>query len=333
MTNLQGGRGFLRLIGGPVQYGVALAVTVGMAAALLTGVDSLTDGILTYGLNSQNFTDAFNHTSIADAAGHGVKAVVLGLCAISGLLPAAVGYALEMLFHEAAIYVLVATVPIVAAGLLANVTATWFWRTARWIVVVIVMKPVLALTLVLGVAVAGGSQGVAGLLAGTGVLEISLLAPFVLFRLFAFMDPRSDAGASLRDWLSGTGMDSFGANNPVMVAVHAMGGGATEQANVSRFDEALSEYVGDPASAAHDETELASGTSNGKSGGQAPSRSATSADRNDGEEGEDPPSPSGPDDGGGGPRPDTTGGGGPPPNGGPGGAAAGGAAEEAAVIM
>jgi hypothetical protein len=332
MTNLQGGRGFLRLVGGPVQYGVALAVTVGMAAALLTGVDSLTDGILTYGLNSKNFTDAFNHTSIADAAGHGVKAVVLGLCAIAGVLPAAIGYALEMLFREAAIYVLVATVPIVAAGLLANVTATWFWRTARWIVVVIVMKPLLALTLVLGVAVAGGSQGVAGLLAGTGVLEISLLAPFVLFRLFSFMDPRSDAGASLRDWLSGTGIDSYGPNNPVMLAIHAMGGSAMEQANVSRFDQTLSEHVGD-TEAAHDQSELGSTTPTDVSGGQAPSRSATSTDRHDGGEGEDPPSPSGPDDGGGGPRPDTTGGGGPPPNGGPGGAAAGGAAEEAAVIV
>ncbi|HEX5115768.1 MAG TPA: hypothetical protein VFW65_11280 [Pseudonocardiaceae bacterium] len=332
MTNLQGGRGFLRLVCGPVQYGVALAVTVGVLATFLTGVDSLTNGILRYGLKSTNFTDAFNHTSIADAAGHGVKAAVLGLCAISGVFPSAVGYALEMLFREAAIYVLVATVPLVAAGLLANVTANWFWRTVRWVAVVVVMKPLLALTLVLGVAVAGGSQGVAGLLAGIGVLEISLLAPFALFRLFAFVDPRSDPGSSLRDWLSGTGVDSYGANNPVMIATHAMTG-SDEQANVSRFDDALSAYTGESNSIAEYDSEPQPGTATSTSGAQTSSRPATSADAHDDGEGEDPPPPNDPGDGGGGPRPDTNGGGGPPHNGGPTGGAAGEAAEEAAVIL
>src|SRR5689334_4361006 len=49
-TTLRGGRGFLRLVGGPVQYGVALALTVGIVAAFLAGVDGLTSGILKYGL-------------------------------------------------------------------------------------------------------------------------------------------------------------------------------------------------------------------------------------------------------------------------------------------
>lgn len=240
MTNLRGGRGFMRLVTGPVQYGIALAVTVGMVAVFLTAVDVLTDGILTSGLASRNFTDALTHTSFADAAGDGVKAVVLGICAIVGVIPAAIGYVLEMLFREAAIYVLVSTVPLVAAGLLANVSAAWFWKTVRWLLAAIAMKPVLALALVLGVAIVGGSQGVAGLLAGVGVLVISLLAPFLLFRLFAFVDPHSDAGGAFREFLSGSGVDSYGPNNPALALAGAGGGsGAIEDANTDRFDDSI----------------------------------------------------------------------------------------------
>jgi hypothetical protein len=240
MTSLKAGRGFVRVVTGPVQYGVALAVTVGLVGAFLAAVDGLTTGILSYGLQARSFSDALAHSGIAGAAQTGVKAIILGICAIVGVLPAAIGYVLEMLFREAAIYVLAAVIPIVAAGLLANVTASWFWRTVRWLLAAVVMKPVLALTLVLGVAIVGGAEGVAGLLAGVGVLIISLIAPFVLFRLFAFVDPNSDAGGAFRDFLSGAGMDSYGPNNPVStVASAATGTSSVEEANTGRFDDAL----------------------------------------------------------------------------------------------
>lgn len=45
LTNLRGGHGFMRLISGPTQYGIALAVTVGLVAGFLAAVDGLTDGI------------------------------------------------------------------------------------------------------------------------------------------------------------------------------------------------------------------------------------------------------------------------------------------------
>lgn len=366
-TNLQAGRGFVRLVAGPVQFGVALAVTVGVVATFLAGIDGLTDGILSYGLQSKNFADAFSHTSFGDAAGHGVKAVVLGLCAIAGVVPAAIGYVLEMLFREAAIYVLVATLPLVAAGLLANVTAHWFWRTARWLAAAIAMKPVLALTLVLGVAIAGGSQGVAGLLAGVGVLVISLIAPFVLFRLFAFVDPNSDAGGAFRDFLSGAGVDSYGPNSPASALVNATGGESVETANTGRFDQALAEQddeaagdagAGEPqgdegeqpgtAEGGSDAGEQAQGAAAGDtsdsgegqtSHSEAPDTGSEGARQPDGpetgsssdEDGEDPPPPS---DGGGDPQPDD---GDRPhdsgPDDGPGGGEAAGGAEEAAVIV
>jgi hypothetical protein len=242
LTSLRGGRGFLRLISGSAQYGVALVVTVGLVAAFLAAADGLTSTVLTYGLQSSNFTDALGHTTFGHAVDSGIKAVALGVCAIIGVIPAGIGYVLEMLFREAAIYVLIAAVPVAAAGLLANSTASWFWKTARWLLAAIVMKPVLALALVIGVAVCGGSQGIAGLLAGIGVLLISLFAPFVLFRLFAFVDPNTDAGAGFRQKLSGAGVDSYGPGNPAIQAAHALtggGGGSAEDANTGRFDDAI----------------------------------------------------------------------------------------------
>jgi hypothetical protein len=331
MTNLRGGRGFMRLVTRPVQYGIALAVTVGMVAVFLSAVDGLTEGILTSGLASRNFTDALTHTSFTDAAGNGVKAVVLGICAIVGVIPAALGYVLEMLFREAAIYVLVCTVPLVAAGLLANVSALWFWKTVRWLLAAIAMKPVLAL--VLGVAIVGGSQGVAGLLAGVGVLVISLLAPLLLFRLFAFVDPHADAGGAFRDFLAGKGMDSYGPNNPALALAGAGGGSpAIEDANTGRFDDSIGDSldgsgVGESCADGHDDQDnrqdaQGPGNGGGDSSGALPPANAgqvVASHRSSG--GDDPPPPEPPGRDSGGPaHPDDHGGG-----------ASAGSAEEAII--
>lgn len=309
MTMLRGGRGFLRLVGGPIQYGIALAVTVGMVGSFLAAVDGLTDGILWYGLRSENFAEALEYTTFADGAVSGVKAVVLGICAVVGVVPVALGYLLEMLFRQAAIYVLVATVPIVAAGLLANVSAHWFWRTCRWLLATIAMKPVLALTLVLGVAIAGGSDGLSGLLAGIGVLIISLICPFVLFKLFAFVDPNTDAGATFRDAMAtGVGMSSFGSSNPAMVAASGAvggsgGGGALEQANTGRFDAAVDGAQADDASAGDtgadtDRAASVGATLAGAAGGEAAMAVDRGGDASGGQE--NPP----PEDGASGAGPD-----------------------------
>ena len=263
-TMLHGGRGFLRLLGGPVQYGVALAATVGLVAAFLAAADGLTDGILEEGLHVHNFQDALHATSFDDVVSDQIKSVAAALAGVFGVVPAGLGYTIEMLFREAAVYVLVATVPLTAAGLLANVTAVWFWRSVRWMLAAIAMKPVLALTLVLGIAIVGGAQGLSGLLAGVGVLLISLCVPLVLFKLFAFVDPNTERGAAFRDQLSNAGVDSYGADSIAGKAGElgkdalkkAFGGGgndededdAGEKANADRFDRAIADDDADATS-------------------------------------------------------------------------------------
>ncbi|WP_410595396.1 hypothetical protein [Amycolatopsis sp. lyj-23] len=259
-TVLHGGRGFVRLITGPVQYGIALAVTVGVLAAFLAAADGLTEAILSTGLRVGNFRDALNMTGFTDALSDEVKNVVLGLAGAFGVIPAGLGFAFEAVFREAAIYIVVATVPIAAAGLVADATARWYWKVVRWGLVAVVMKPALAFVVVLAVAIVGGAQGVSGLLAGIGVLFVALCVPLVLFKLFAFIDPDADPQGVFRDKLSDAGLDSYGSNSIAgrMAGVLSKkarkemgnndkggdsedGSDSQDQANIDRFDLAAAE--------------------------------------------------------------------------------------------
>ncbi|MEV4055138.1 hypothetical protein AB0J55_28390 [Amycolatopsis sp. NPDC049688] len=259
-TVLHGGRGFIRLITGPIQYGIAIAVTVGVVAAFLAAADGLTEAILSTGLRVGNFRDALNMTGFTDTLSDEVKNVVLGLAGAFGVIPAGLGFSFEAVFREAAIYVLVGTIPIAAAGLVADATVRWYWKVVRWCLVAIVMKPALAFVLVLAVAIVGGAQGLSGLLAGIGVLFVALCVPLVLFKLFAFIDRDADPQGAFRDKLSDARLDSYGANSIAGRMAGAIskkarkemgnndksgdsedGSDSQEQANVDRFDLAAAE--------------------------------------------------------------------------------------------
>lgn len=214
---LRGGRGMFRAVTGPVQFGIALAVTTGAVAALLTGADGLTAMFLSNLGEQGSFTAIMDNPAVADRFGDnpdlgadvedGVRSMILGIAALFGVIPAAIGFALAMIFRAAAIMVLIATIPIAAACLVSDTTASMFWRAVRWILAAVLMKPALALVVVIGVNIMSRTQGVAGLLAGTAVLLISLFCPMVLYRLLAFVDPGTGAGMAVR---SGGGFRSAG---------------------------------------------------------------------------------------------------------------------------
>ncbi|MFJ7212673.1 hypothetical protein [Amycolatopsis sp. NPDC098790] len=314
-TVLHGGRGFVRLITGPFQYGIALAITVGVVAGFLAAADGLTEAILSTGLRVGNFRDALNMTGFTDALSDEVKTVVLGLAGAFGVIPAGLGFAFEAVFREAAIYVLVATVPIAAAGLMADATARWYWKVVRWGLVAVVMKPALAFVLVLSVAIVGGAQGLSGLLAGIGVLFVALCVPLVLFKLFAFVDPDSDPQGVFRDKLSDAGLDSYGANSVAGRIAGAFankarneradsgdggdGGDGQEQANVDRFDQAAAEddTTAGPLDATGDEHTSGDADGAGTASGSGGTDVGVSRG-GDGDSGTDPAEPSVPETGG-----------------------------------
>lgn len=254
LSALRGGKGMMRVATGPIAYGIALAMTVAGIAAALATADGLTTLILSRGLNVTNFSQAFTHTSLGGQALNGIKAVALGLIGVFGLVPAAIGWVLEIIWRQAAILVLVATIPITAAGLLAHTTASWFWRGLRWTIAAITVKPVLALIIVVGVSSLAGATGPVGLLAGVAVLWVSLTAPMALFRLLAFVDPATDAGQVFRESWSQLSSQLFGGSSAGGSAAPGGSGsgagsgdgsgaepggmGALESANTSRFDAA-----------------------------------------------------------------------------------------------
>lgn len=205
---LRGGRGFTRLLVGPMQYCVALAASVGIVAALLASADGLTTFLLKYGLNSDRFADAMHALNFPNGVSQAFTAVILGVAAVVGTFPAGFGMAFEMILRQAGIDVIVATIPILAAGLLANTTSRWFWKGVRALLALVFLKPAIALVIVIGVATVAGWHGLFGLLAGIVTLLFALFMPIVLFRLFSFIDP--NAGGDLRGEMSDLGADTYG---------------------------------------------------------------------------------------------------------------------------
>jgi hypothetical protein len=237
LAMLRGGAGFWRAASGPVAYGVATALTLGVVGALVGAAEGLTVLLLQRGLAAENFRTILDHPSLGfsdnpeldSSIDASARALLLGMIALFGVLPAAIGFLLQMLFRQAVIIVLVATVPITAAGLLANTTATWFWRSLRWMLAAVLMKPALALVLVVGVNMLSGPTGVGGLFAGAGVLLISLFCPLALFRLLAFVERGPHLVRADRPGSAALGMASPG----------ALVGSTSGQVNTARFDAAL----------------------------------------------------------------------------------------------
>lgn len=259
MTVLRGGVGFYRLALGPIQYGLALAATAGIAGVMLAAADGISSGILQVGLHENNFHDVMNGNNgrvilgsdddISDAS----KSVILGLLALFGVFPASLALGLEMVFRAAVIYLLIATLPITAAGLLAGVTYRWFWTAVRVFLAAAAMKPLLSLTLVLGVNLAANAQGLIGTLAGVAILIIAVICPLLLFKLFTFVDPNTDAGAGFRNAASSIGLPTTASPAVGGSAGGGGGGGAQEQATESRFVHAASAPEGSAQSGAADE--------------------------------------------------------------------------------
>lgn len=146
-------------------------------------------------------------------------ATVLGLCSLLLVIPAAFAYVLLMLVREAALLILVATSPITAAGLLAESTKAWFWKSLRWFISSLLIGPTSALVLGIGVQVSNGvisgkgdktAAAVGTAVVGALIIAIGATSPLVLFRLLAFVEPGTASGAALRQsWSDAGGMSGL----------------------------------------------------------------------------------------------------------------------------
>lgn len=239
-----GGRGFARILIGLAQYVAVTVGGLGVLAAAITACNALSHGILeSAGIeNWQGIGTTQN--GLAEATVEGVSGVVLGIIALLCVIPAAIGFAIEAIAREAGILILGATIPILAGGLISDRTRGMFWTGLRWMLALLLMTPATALAVVIGlrlaVAAAGGDgqqqdagHAIAGALVSGIVLIIALTCPMALFKLFAFVDPNSLAGANVRSAL-GSGGGSGGGGG----SAGSSEGGA-EATGDSRFEQAV----------------------------------------------------------------------------------------------
>ena len=231
---MSGGGGLLQLFKGIAQYMIVTAAALGILTTLVSAADAAARGILAAGLNA----DSWQGISAANApwqnAVHAVSGAGLGLIALLGVLPAAIGLMVAALVRQASILVIAATIPILAAGLVAEATARWFWTGLRWMFALIMLTPAVAIVISIGFKLAASASGGAGpassdagqqavtAFVGAAVLLISVFCPLALFKLFAFMDPGTPSGHSLR-----TSLSDFGSGSPAVAGAAASGGGGT----------------------------------------------------------------------------------------------------------
>jgi len=288
----QGRGGVLRSVRGIGQFGVALAGSIGAFASLLALSDAFTSFILSKGLSSANFDEAFTHTGFSDATANAVKGGALALMSLFGVIPIGLGFAFENVMRAATIYLLAAVIPITAAGLLSGNTASWYWKTAHWMMAAIAMKPVMALALALGVGIAGGGQGLVALIVGLAVLFVALFAPLALFRLFAFASEKATDGFK-SGWGEGGAEDAVhGATDKVTSMVSGSDSTSSmESSTDTRYSDASSSTdtgTGDSTGAGGSNSAGAS-SSTGAAGGGGAQTGGTASEAVSAETGSDTP--------------------------------------------
>ena len=224
------GRTLGALAMGIAQYGAVVAGWIVVCGGLILGCAGLTRGLLTELLDVPGFSGYSASAGLPHYVAGTVQAAVLGVCALFLVIPAAFAYLLIMLVREAAMLILVATMPIAAAGALGDGTKAWMWKSIRWFVAACLTSPLLALVTGLGVQISraafpdrpsvGQGTSIGDLAAawqenseaqvgmavvGCTIFAIACFCPMVLFRLLAFVDPGTASGASFRSTLAANG--------------------------------------------------------------------------------------------------------------------------------
>ncbi|MDR7254965.1 hypothetical protein J2X46_003967 [Nocardioides sp. BE266] len=214
----QDGRGFGTLVAGLVQYGAVLTCWITVCVGLISGASGLTHGILDALLGVDSFSGYAAGDGFVDTVSGTTQAAVLGICGLLVLIPAAFGHMIIMMVRSAALLILVATMPIAAAGALSEGTKSWMWKSIRWFLACVLMEPLLALVVGMGsqFAWAGMPDGesssgsstlenVGMSVVGSVIMLVACFMPMVLFRMLAFVDPGTASGASFRSTMDANG--------------------------------------------------------------------------------------------------------------------------------
>ncbi|MGE3412902.1 MAG: hypothetical protein AB7L91_11825 [Dehalococcoidia bacterium] len=245
----QDGRGFGTLAAGVIQYGAVLSCWIGVSAGLITAASGLTKGLLNTLLDVDSFSGYAAGDGFVDTVSGTTQAATLGLCALFILIPASFGHMIIMMVRSAALLILVATMPMSAAGALSEGTKSWMWKSIRWFLACVLMEPLLALVVGMGAQFAwagmpdnetgdgsfladiGSSANNIGMsVVGSVIMLVACFMPLVLFRMLAFVDPGTASGASFRSTMDANGGVSGLLRGKRAGGGHSAGSGAAAEA-------------------------------------------------------------------------------------------------------
>ena len=243
------GKSMGQILLGIGQFGLVWVGFLGLAGGFVAAAAGLEHGILSQMLNASDMSHVDLSSTFPDKVGDITLATVLGILGLLIVIPAAFFYVLIMFVREAALIILVATAPISAAGLVSETGKVWFWKTLRWFFSCLLISPMAALLLGIGVKLSIGVidpppsaaqiatmcktnpascnilDGGTGLTAaanasntahagmavvGCIIIAIGAVCPMILFRLLAFVEPGTASGAALRQsWSDAGGMSGI----------------------------------------------------------------------------------------------------------------------------
>ena len=229
-----------RIFLGVGQFGLVWVAYLGLAAGFVAAAAGLERGILQAMLNAPDLSHVDLTASFPNTVNDITLATVLGVLGLLIVIPASFAFVLIMFVREAALIILVATAPISAAGLVSDTGKVWFWKTLRWFFSCLLISPLAALILGVGVKLADGiiappsdsasqassSAAHAGMaVVGCIVIAIGACCPMIVFRLLAFVEPGTASGAALRQSWS----DAGGASGIMSGGKQASGSSAATQ--------------------------------------------------------------------------------------------------------
>ncbi len=167
---------------GVVKYVIITACFVGVIATFNGVMTALTSAIL--GLPSKGGTfGSAGSMLIAGTSGMGAQGPALAM--ILGFLMILLGVLVAILFSlmQIGVIVLLALSPIVAAGVVAESSATWWHRLVKWVAALLMAKPVIAIVLVVALMLNEGAKGPwQGLVTLMAVFAICMV-PWLLIKM------------------------------------------------------------------------------------------------------------------------------------------------------
>ncbi|HLX49439.1 MAG TPA: hypothetical protein VKS82_14015 [Streptosporangiaceae bacterium] len=180
---------------------LAFALTLGVAATALRASDDLTSWIVARTFGTPQALSA--KLSGLISFNPRVSASLLFILALLGILVTVALWG-QLLLRNAAVALLVAISPVAAAGQVGSAAAVWWRKLTRTALQLIVLKPMVALILALGLSLPGTSGQVERLLSGMVVLLIAACAWPAMARVSAVMEVHVSGGflAGIRTSLS-----------------------------------------------------------------------------------------------------------------------------------